>query len=362
MDIVCEASLFSRVKARVLNVPIFYKILIANSLLIIVGAIGGTWLTKIFVQQPNFALIGFFALVGVTLSIIINFVVLKTALRPLSTLQGTVEEVYRGNTQVRVPLNRIDDPDLARLAVALNTMLDRLQTHTETIEAHQRQLRFLSGQVINAQEEERKRIARELHDETSQALATLIINLEVLEENLPQGLKGAKEKLAATRGLATRTLGDVRKLVFDLRPTVLDDLGLVPALRWYAKNHLEKRGVRVQLETRGFVERLMPQVETVLFRITQEAMNNVVKHAEARNVKVRLGREDAKLTLMVEDDGRGFNVEEVLKRSDKETRLGLFGIEERTALLGGTFTIESKVGQGTRLRVSIPYGQGEVDG
>ncbi|MFQ6058799.1 MAG: histidine kinase [Anaerolineae bacterium] len=348
-----------QLKARLLNLPIFYKILIANSLIIIVGAIGGTWLTRHFIQQSNFALASFFALSGIALSILINFFVLKTALQPLSSLQETVEKVYQGDTQVRASLEGVSDPDLNRLAAALNVMLDRLEAHTRTIETHRQQLRALSAQVISAQEEERKRIARELHDETSQALATLIINLDVAEQSLPDELAQTKETLMATRELASQTLEEVRKLVYDLRPTVLDDLGLIPALRWYAKNHLEKMGIQVRLKAKGCTERLPPQVETAIFRIAQEAMNNIVKHAQARSALLRLGIEDSQVALLVEDDGRGFDVEQVLHATE-ERRLGLFGIEERVALLGGTFTIESQPGQGTRLRIQVPLHEKQV--
>jgi two-component system sensor histidine kinase UhpB len=256
---------------------------------------------------------------------------------------------------VRASLESLSDPDLNRLAAALNTILDRLEAYTRTIETYRQQLHALSGRVITAQEEERRRIARELHDETSQALATLIINLDLAEQSLPHELAQTREALRATRRLAAQTLEEVRKLVYNLRPTALDDLGLVPALRWYARDHLDKMGVQVRLEAKGCTERLSPQVETAIFRIAQEALNNIAKHAQARNARVSLGMKDSRLTLMIEDDGRGFDVDEVL-RSTEERHLGLFGIEERVALLGGTFNIESQPGHGTRLRVQVPLG------
>jgi len=346
-----------RLKARFLNLPIFYKILIGNSLIVVVGAIGGTWLTRLFAEHSNFTLLLAFA--GIALSILVNFFILKSILRPLSSLQETVERVYQGDAQVRASLEGLSDSDLDRLAAALNTMLDRLEAYTQTIEAHRQQLRALSARVISAQEEERRRIARELHDETSQALTTLIINLDVAEQSLPDELAQTRETLRATRRLASQTLEEVRKLVYNLRPTALDDLGLVPALRWYARNHLERLGIQVELEAKGCTERLSPQVETALFRIAQEAMNNIARHAQARNAWVSLGVRDGQVTLLVEDDGRGFDVDEVLRSAEEERRLGLFGIEERVALLGGTLTIESRPGQGTRLRVQVPLERAE---
>jgi two-component system sensor histidine kinase UhpB len=344
-----------RLKASFLNLPIFYKILIANSLVVVVGAIGGTWLTRLLSPPSNFTLLTLLSFAGIALSILVNFFILKSILRPLSSLQETVERVYQGDAQVRASLEGLSDPDLNRLAAALNTILDRLEAYTRTIETYRQQLRALSGRVITAQEEERRRIARELHDETSQALATLIINLDLAEQSLPHELAQTREALRATRRLAAQTLEEVRKLVYNLRPTALDDLGLVPALRWYARDHLDKMGVQVRLEAKGCTERLSPQVETAIFRIAQEALNNIAKHAQARNARVSLGMKDSRLTLMIEDDGRGFDVDEVL-RSTEERHLGLFGIEERVALLGGTFNIESQPGHGTRLRVQVPLG------
>jgi two-component system sensor histidine kinase UhpB len=342
-------------KASFLNLPIFYKILIANSLVVVVGAMGGTWLTRLLSAPSNFTLLTLLSCAGIALSILVNFFILKGLLRPLSSLQETVERAYQGNAQVRASLEGLSDPDLNRLAAALNTILDRLEAYTRTVETYRQQLRALSGRVITAQEEERRRIARELHDETSQALTTLIINLSLAEKNLPPELAETREALRATRRLASQTLEDVRKLVYNLRPTALDDLGLVPALRWYARNHLDKIGVQVRLEAKGCTERLSPQVETTIFRIAQEAINNIAKHAQARNARLSLGMKDSRITLMVEDDGRGFDVDEVLC-STEERRLGLFGIEERVALLGGTFHIESQPGHGTRLSVQVPLG------
>lgn len=343
-----------RLKARFLNLPIFYKILISNSLVVVSGAIGGTWLTRRFSEQSNFTLLTFLAFVGIALSILVNFFILKSILRPLVSLQETVERVYQGNAQVRASLESLSDPDLNHLAAAINTMLDRLEAYTQTIETHRQQLHSLSARVISVQEEERRRIARELHDETSQALTTLIINLDMAEQSLPDELAQTREALRATRRLASQTLEEVRKLVYNLRPTALDDLGLIPALCWYARNHLERLGVQVRLEAQGCTERLSPQVETAIFRIAQEAMSNIARHAQARNARVSLGMKDSQVSLLVEDDGRGFDVARALRSDEEERRLGLFGIEERVALLGGRFTLESQPGHGTRLSVQVP--------
>jgi two-component system sensor histidine kinase UhpB len=339
--------------------PILYRLLLVNALVVAAGASAGTLLTKALVEQSAFTLAVLFTVGGVLLSIAANYAILRAALRPLSELTDTVDRVRSGSTHLRADLDD-QDPDLARLTAALNTMLDRLSLHTATIEAHREQLRALSAQVITAQEDERKRIARELHDETSQSLASLIIALERIEAIIPEELAEARRRLASTRELAHDTLAGLRGLVVDLRPMVLDDLGLVSAIRWYAVSHLEREGVDTSFVAEE-IPRLPSRVETALFRIAQEAVNNVVKHADATQVTIRLNLEPAEpaqikhLTLSIEDDGHGFEVDRFGQSGDDPlSRLGLFGIQERVAALGGQVTIESAPGKGTRLHVQIP--------
>ncbi len=334
--------------------PILEKVLIGNALVIIVGAIGGTFITNALVDVSGIALALFFATVGITLSLLINSYILQSALRPMDVLQRTVEDIDRGDTTVRAPVDEIGDPQLKRFAHALNTMLERLVAHTRMIEANRAQVRRLSGQVLNAQEDERKRIARELHDDTSGSLARVLLNIEMLEDALPeQGLPEVRAKMRDTRVLAEQTLENVRKMIFGLRPTLLDDLGLAAAVRWYAKNTLEPAGIQVQFEASSNLGRASMTVETALFRIAQEAITNIIRHASARHARVQLAREQSKLLLVVQDDGRGFDVS-AKRESDGDHRWGLFGVEERVQLLGGTFSIESGAGKGTTLRVEIP--------
>jgi len=235
------------------------------------------------------------------------------------------------------------------LAAAIGSMLDRL-------EGRALQLRALSERAINAQEEERKRIARQLHDETTQSLSTLIINLERLESAVAAGTSNGnlQSRLAAARQLATRSVEDLRKVIYDLRPTMLDDLGLVPAIRWYARSNLEEIGVQVMLDAPDEAMRLPSQLETTLFRIAQEAINNIVHHAEAKSVAISLRRDDGSICLGIDDDGRGFDVAKITGQALRLRRMGLLGIQERAELVGGEVTLDSVPGRGTRLRVLIP--------
>jgi signal transduction histidine kinase len=212
----------------------------------------------------------------------------------------------------------------------------------------------LLSSVITAQEEERKRIARELHDEYGQSLTALKMSIESSENMTSPGQRKLKEKLRSAEALVVNTLEDLRRLTLDLRPYALDELGLIAAIRAYAQRHLESAGIKVKFENKDLNERLAPAVETTLFRIIQETIHNTTKHAQAKNVKIQLAARNDKITVVVEDDGMGFNVDATFKSKVGMQSLGLLGIQERATLLGGTFKIESQPGRGTCLIVEIP--------
>ena len=341
-----------RVRRFLFSVPTLHKILIGNSLVIVAGAIAGTAITKRFVEQSNFELAAIFVAAGITASIVVNYFILRAALHPVIMLRTTVDQVARGQTGVRAAVDDIADPDLARLALALNNMLNRLDADARLNEENRRQLRALSAQVLGAQEEERKRIARELHDETSQALATLDLNLEHIQSALDDA--AACERVAASRQLLQHTIDGLRKLVYELRPTMLDDLGLIPAIRWYARTRLGTEGILAYVEPTVCTDRFMPTLETALFRIAQEGINNIAQHAAAHQAWIRLNCHNGQVTLTVEDDGRGFDVDQMIRPGGEQGHLGLFGIQERVLLLGGSFSVDSAQGHGTRLIVTVP--------
>ena len=338
------------------RLPLVSRLLVANGAVIVAGAIVGTLLTRQLATRSSLSLALTFAFVGVALSLLLNYAVLTYTLRPLSSLKTTVDQVQDGHTSVRATLGADQDPEIARLSLALNTMLDRLAAHTATIEANQEQLRALSVKVITAQEEERRRIARELHDDTSQALASLLIQLERMEGAIPAELVDLKQRLAAARELTLQTMDGLRLLVADLRPLVLDDLGLVPAIRWYAKNRLEPEGIDVEFEADPAQPRLAPAVEIALFRIAQEAISNIVRHADASLVRLSLSS-NGQVTLVIEDDGAGFD-EAAVVTSPRGEHMGLFGIRERVAALGGSVEVASAAGRGTTLHVQLPAIEG----
>jgi two-component system sensor histidine kinase UhpB len=326
-----------------LGIPIFYKVLIANSMIIFVGATGGTWLATHLNVSPYatpMSLIIFIA-IGWLVSVALNFVVLQIAFRPLTELGKVMKRVRAGERSLRAPLTGVDS-QADQLAEAFNMVLEALDEAS----------RLRASQIIQAQDQERQRIARELHDETSQVLTSLLISLTLLEKSVET--REARERIADTRALAHSTLRAIRNLSIDLRPSALDDLGLLPALRWYVKEYEKKCSIHVEFHATGFKERLPAEMETALYRIVQECLTNTAKHANANRVTIRLKEEADRVYARITDDGEGFDYEALLKTPGQERGLGLAGMNERAVLLDGILNIHSAPGQGTIIEVSIP--------
>jgi two-component system, NarL family, sensor histidine kinase UhpB len=326
-----------------LSIPVFYKVLIANSLIIFVGATGGTWLATHLNISPYatpMSLVVFIA-TGWLVSVALNFVVLQIAFRPLTDLGKVMKRVQAGESSLRAPLTGVDS-QADQLAGAFNMVLEALDEAS----------RLRASQIIHAQEQERQRIARELHDETSQVLTSLLISLTLLEESVET--QEARERIADTRALAHSTLRAIRNLSIDLRPSALDDLGLLPALRWYVKEYQKKCAIEVEFHATGFKERLPAEMETALYRIVQECLTNTAKHANARTVTIKLKEDIDRVYARIADDGQGFDYDALSKTPGQERGLGLAGMHERAVLLDGTLTIHAAPGIGTTIEVSIP--------
>ena len=212
----------------------------------------------------------------------------------------------------------------------------------------------LLEKVIVAQEEERLRIARELHDEAGQALSALSMGLGAAQRALLPGADRAQAILEDLKTQTVEVVERIRTLSVDLRPSLLDDLGLVSALRHYAQDLSRRSGRSILFEAHGLGGRLPAQVETALFRIVQEALTNAVRHDAASTMWVRLEQDGTGITLTVEDDGQGFHLDEVLSSRSVGKGLGLLGMQERATLLGGTLQIDSVIGHGTRVSVRLP--------
>ena len=266
--------------------------------------------------------------------------------RPLAQLVTAVQRVAEGNLSHRILYPPGDE--VGQLGRSFNMMAHEL-------ESKEADRRSLMNKVISSQEEERKRVARELHDDLAQRLTSVLLSLEIAESKLRGGhLKCANPFLNARRETED-ALAETRKLIADLRPTVLDDLGLVPAIRSVADGHLSTAGTRVNLSAEGFSGKLAPEVETTAFRIVQEAITNIARHSQARSATIDLKLSDGSLQGEISDDGVGFDSRgDSRKPTGFGEGLGLQGMGERASLLGGSLSLNAAKGKGTHISFSIP--------
>ncbi|MFT9849609.1 sensor histidine kinase [Aneurinibacillus sp. REN35] len=247
----------------------------------------------------------------------------------------TIEKSENLISQMGLVLNYLQG-DLKRVGIALES-------------AQQQQL--LGIQIIQAQEEERKRVARDIHDGPAQSMANVTLRSEIVERMLNQNrIDEAKVELRLLKELTRASLVDVRKIIFDLRPMALDDLGLVPTLRKYLEEFQKRHGVRAKLSLLTPERRLQNSIEVAVFRLIQESLNNTAKHAKASHVEVRLEFKKNAVNFLVMDDGVGFDQSTKAERP----QFGIMGMQERVKLLQGKMKIESEEGKGTKLFFSIP--------
>lgn len=328
--------------------PIFYKVLIANIGIVVVGALVGTWITIQTVRHaPNdrFAVLATsFALAGLALSLVVNFLVLRAAFRPLSTLQQAATAVRGGDLDARAQATSLGDPQIEELAATLNEILDELALDRV-------QLRSLATQVIRAQEDERRRIARELHDDTAQVLFAQLLRLNMLKASDDPSVV---EMASTLQHMTSEALEGVRRLALELRPPALDDLGLLAALADLAQRFSEQLGIRIDQQSRGPRGRMPPDIELVLYRVAQEALINIAKHGGASAAWVDLDRTDHDVVLSVRDNGRGFDPAVAAASDGRGLGLGIFGMEERVTLMNGEFSIWSRANEGTEVFAFIP--------
>lgn len=329
---------------RILGLPLFYKVLIANSTIVVVGAIFGTALTLRAARETSslYGLVAIFAVIGTLSSIAVNWFVLRAALRPLLVLEKTVDEVRRGNFSIRVKKVGVGDPNFDMLTETFNGMLD-------AVERYRTQIHEMSVRALNAQEEERKRISRELHDDTAQALTAQLLRLKTIEAT---GGTLDPSGLSQLIDLTAEALEDVRHMAHELRPPSLDDLGLLASLEGLIAQCRERFDLPVVFYSDGLKHRPTPDVELVVYRIVQEALTNIAKHAGPCQATVSLRLYRQTLWVRVTDNGRGFDMT-TLDRSDG-IGLGLFGMQERAALVGGTVNITSGEHRGTEIEVRVP--------
>lgn len=218
----------------------------------------------------------------------------------------------------------------------------------------QKELRMLSHKLLSAQEEERRRISRELHDVIAQTLSGINVRLATLKAEASSDGKDLQKKITSTQRLVEKSVNIVHRFARELRPTVLDDLGLIPALQTYLKTFMEDTGIRVSLQAYADIEKVGGDTRTALYRIAQEALSNVARHAKASSAQVSIVKDEDIIRMEITDDGHGFAVDGTTGARNKGDRLGLLGMRERIEMIGGTFCVESAPGQHTTVRVEVP--------
>jgi two-component system, NarL family, sensor histidine kinase UhpB len=285
------------------------------------------------------------------LSLCTNVLLLRASFRPLFSLLATIRAISAGKTGIRAT-NLPTDTEIGELAQAFNRMLDRLEQTS-------REQALL---IVQAQEEERRRVALELHDESSQNLTALLVHAEILQQSFqvvsnasltPEAREQLRSGFQQLTRLTQHTLESLRTLALQLRPAILDDLGLHAALRWLAEDCRERLHISVDLRledppTTVHHSAYPPLSETTLFRVAQESLTNIARHAQATHISIEMTQEEKRVFLRIHDNGQGY------EPSQRRPGLGINGMQERVSLLGGTLSLTSEPGKGTTVEATLP--------
>lgn len=291
-----------------------------------------------------------------TLAVFLSSRISAIITKPIRNLAQVAESITQGNLEIRANIR--DGGEVGRLAGAFNEMAASLikasgdkEILLDELRAKEQMRDTLITRLMTAQEDERKRISRELHDETSQALTSLMLTMRVLAEDAPN--QEQKDALLLGRDVAANILREVRDLAIELRPPVLDDLGLAAAIERYSDKFASRHGLDIDLQTAGRQIAVDDQIAVALYRIVQESLNNVVKHSGATTVSIVITFQPEQITVTIADNGRGISDADLL-RAQQENRLGLYGMRERVELLQGRLEIRPSLQGGTELCITIP--------
>jgi two-component system sensor histidine kinase UhpB len=307
-------------------------------------AIGGVWSARHFHDTPVIGLMVVLGVAGSAISVIAGYLIMRNYFRPLVEFRKAVESV-RGGISPSIAAHSDSDPAIGGVIRSVRDALDRMEDESL----------WCTTRLLNSIEGERQRIGRELHDQTSQTLATALINLKLADSAIGGNFPDARKKLAAVKQLIEHSLEQIKICVYDLRPVMLDDLGLVPTLRWHIKTHLAGTGLAITTDFDDAVLRAPRNIETVLYRVAQEALANVIRHAHATRVSIRLETKPEYAVLAITDNGQGFDPNmEIIGGKNGHGGLGLHIIRERAKLAKGTLHIESEKGRGTQINVVVP--------
>ena len=315
------------------RIPLLWQLLAINTLLI-----GGTVMAALLIAHPALDTANgrqpFVVLGGGVIAVLLgNLLLLRRRLHPLAHLIDTMERTDLSSQGRRADPRGAESVEVARLHAAFNRMLDRLEAER----------RSGARAVVRAQEQERQRLAQDLHDEVNQALTAITLRLEASAQDARDPLR---RELRETKLLANQAMEELLNLARELRPSALDDHGLVPALRQQVRDFSERTGIHAEFRRRGDVPPLSNDQQLVIYRVTQESLSNVAKHAHAGAVEVELSFV-GRTVLRVSDDGRGVN------GAARNGGLGVSGMEERAVLVGGSLDVRSKPGQGTTVTLAM---------
>ena len=289
----------------------------------------------------------------------------RTALEANASLNQMIRTLNQRGVELAAS-NRQLKQEIVQRKLVEESLKKSEQHHSELLEQSQHmqeQMRRLSRQLLSAQEEERKKISRDLHDEIAQTLTGINLQLATLKVETTVNVKGLQKKITHTQRMVERSVDIVHRFARELRPTVLDDLGLVPALHSFMKGFAKRTGIRIHFMTftSGRIKQLNNDTRTVFYRVAQEALTNVARHAKASLVEVSLKKLPNAICMKIKDNGKSFNVKRALQTNGGK-HLGLLGMRERLEMVSGSFSVESTPGKGTTVRARIPFANGRGGG
>jgi signal transduction histidine kinase len=271
----------------------------------------------------------------------------------ISERKKAQEELREAHDQLEV---RVEErtAELSQANIQLKSEIAERRRAEEALRESENSLRLLSNSLLTAQETERKRIAYELHDELGQAMTVLKLHLRSIEQNLGNGQGAVEGSCDEALGFVDQMIENIRRLSRDLSPAILEDLGLSAALNSLIENFSKHSGVKVSLEARDIDEPLSEKAQILIYRIFQEAFSNIAKHADASNISVTIGRENGAALFLIEDDGKGFDLNEEKQRHPVNRGMGLAAMDERARMMGGSLVISSGEKGGTRVALTVP--------
>ncbi|GCE24554.1 histidine kinase [Dictyobacter alpinus] len=330
------------------HISLFEKVILVNSFMLIAETLAALWVTSHQLEMHHYLIDTIFIVIAALFTLFANIFLLRASFHPLFELLKTIRAIGTGHTQQRATVTTASW-EISELAQAFNNMLDRLE------EVRREQTRT----ILQAQENERRRIGMELHDEAGQNLTALLIHAEVLNQHFHQLTTSRmaeqshvqlSTELQQLVHLTRLSLENVRILAQQLRPSVLDDLGLLAAFRWLGEDSGQRLRLQVDLDLQQIepvVKLLPPNYETALFRITQESLTNIARHAQAETALISLGLKEKNIYLTIQDNGTGYQAE-------KKMGTGILGMRERATSLGGSLTINALPERGTIVQATLP--------